>query len=80
MGDGLTRDWWPGTRRRCAGRRSPVAGRWLRRSLAILVAEERLIVSEQFNTNTIQLWHCYAREPYMWGYDEMMAYMQGLEI
>jgi hypothetical protein len=43
-------------------------------------AEERLIVSEQFNTNTIQLWQCYAREPYMWGYDEMMAYMQGVEI
>jgi hypothetical protein len=46
----------------------------------VLMAEERLIVSEQFNINIIQFWLCYAREPYMWGYDEVMAYMQGFEI
>jgi hypothetical protein len=57
-------------RHSCAGRWCPVAGRWLRRSLAVLVAEERSIVWEQFNTSIIQFWLCYAREPYRWGYDE----------
>jgi hypothetical protein len=54
----------------CRSRWCPVAGRWLRRSLAILVAEERSIVWEQFNTSIIQFWLCYGREPYRWGYDE----------